>query len=79
MDTERKTAALRLFACGYATLLDEPEASTVVQELALAAVDSAAAAAHVVLHGHGLAGGVWKAGRYRHSHIELYGPSVRRE
>jgi len=79
VDEDRKAGAQRLFVCAYALLLDEPEGSVAVQELALAAVDSALAARHVVLHGHGLAGGVWKAGRYRHSHIELDGPPVRRE
>jgi hypothetical protein len=76
---DRHETARQLFVCGYAALLDEPPESSVVQELALAAVDSAAAARHVVLHGHGLASGVFKAGRYRHSQITLDGPPMRRE
>lgn len=79
VDDETKQAAMQLFVCGYAQLLDEPVDSPLVYELALAAVDSAAATKHVVLHGHGVAGGVFKAGRYRHSRIELDGPPLRRE
>lgn len=60
-------------------LLDEPETSVLVQELALAAVEGVGAAAHVQRHGHGWYEIEVAQGRYVRTNPKLRGPAYRRE